>query len=208
MILCKKRKIGVLFNPKTGSSTLSKLFETAKLDINRHDHNCDLTGLEDYTLFAFYREPVERYMSGLNYIKRLSDLTIELLHYFYSEPISCAKFVTYNTLTDRQKKMIDDINPMHYFDEFVKRNNGGIVFRDQRYYLDAPNIIPLDFRDFDNQVKYVCGLFDINVETVPRINERRANHKVSDLTENDKSKIRAFYQADYDYFKSKSIVFN
>jgi len=208
MVLCNKRKLGVLYNPKTGSAALSKLFKTAELDVNIHDHKSNLNGLEDYTFYCFYRDPIERYISGLNYTKRLSDLMIEFLHYFYGERISCAKYIDYNTLSEKHRKMIDNIHPFHYFTEFVKRHNGGEVFSHQITWLNKPNVIPLDYRDFDDQAKFVCSLFDIDVETVPRVNESRSTHKVSDLTDNQIAEIKEFYQADYDYFNDKRIAFS
>lgn len=205
MVLCNKRKIGVYFNPKTGSATLSALLKKANVEINVHDHKADPYGLEGYKFYCFYRDPVERYISGFNYIKRLSDMMIELLHYFHGERISCAKNATYNTLSDIHQKMIDQINPIDYFNEFVKKHNAGIVFSHQTTWLELPNVEPLNFKDFENQTKFVCGLFDIDPQTIPKINESKATHKVSELSQSEIDQIKSFYQLDYEYFHKNKI---
>lgn len=207
MLLCKTRKIGVFFPPKTGSSTISELFKGVNLDVNSHHHKRDpeVSDPENYTFYGFYRDPIERYLSGLNYTKRLNYGMLEILQFFYSERISCARNPSYADLTDEQKFMIDSLHPMEYFRKFVKTQNAGIVFGNQINWLGKFDVNLLDFRDFENQVKFLCEQFDMKIDTVPKINESKAKHKVSELSASDIQELKDFYAVDYDFFESRGI---
>lgn len=203
MILCHNRKFAVLHNPKTGSVTVSHVFRNQTLDENKHDHV--VYSNPDYRLFSFFRDPVERYISAFNYIKRLHYSAIELLHYFYGEKISCAKVMPYDEFTEDQKNKIDNVSPIQYFDHFVAKKCGGIPFAFQTYWLDRPNMTLLDYRNFDMELTRLCKEFDFEPDLIPRMNESRSRHKVSDLIEDEYNKIANFYQQDYDFLRKSKI---
>jgi len=82
MLLCKSLKILVLLNPKTGSQSLRQLmvylnstrsiFTVSEIGLRNsrmsrfsaYFPNEDLTG---YRIFAFYRDPLERFLSGMEH---------------------------------------------------------------------------------------------------------------------------------------------
>jgi hypothetical protein len=183
--------------------------EGVKLDCNSHLHKIkiDAEDPENYRFYAFYRDPVERYLSALNYIKRLSDPMMTMLHYFYGVKISCAKILTRETLSDEQRQMINDVSPGEYLTHFVKRSCGGLPFSQQTPWLDKPNMTLLDYRDFDNQARFVCSLFDVTVGQVPRLNVGLPIHHVSDLSDSEIAQIKEFYKTDYDFLANKGIYF-
>ena len=78
MIYCTERKIGIFFNPKTGSSSLFESFKNINTTLKKHTHINYTTALNAYSLpdfdkykfFCFYRDPVSRFNSAFKYFKR------------------------------------------------------------------------------------------------------------------------------------------
>ena len=68
MIMDESRKSCVFLNPKTGTNTLSEIFKDAGFDhTHEHPNYEKLENYQGYTLHCFCRDPVDRFLSCLNY---------------------------------------------------------------------------------------------------------------------------------------------
>lgn len=211
MILCEEKKVAFLYNPKTGSSTMSKLLEVAKSRSTGHAHELTINKFvkdpENYKLYAFYREPVERYISAVNYIKKSKEGMYQILQYFFGVGFSSAKVVGYDNLSDELRFKIDSLSPIKYLEVFLKNNLVLPVFYKQISWLDKPNMTLLDYRDFDNNARFVCNLFDVKVDKIPWVNQSVKINNVSELNSRDISEIRDYYKEDYVFLESRGIRF-
>jgi hypothetical protein len=217
MLLHKEKRIALLYNPKTGSASLHNLLKNLDADLNSHTHEKSISEPNDYTFYCFYRDPVERYVSAFNHVlastrgeihKRRDPSAVVkyLLGHFYGEEFSCASVATYEDLTETQKNKIDSITPIQFLDTLGQ--NRSTIFQSQKEWFQNPNTVFLDFRNFDNEARKICRLFDLEPSKIPRENLGIKLHKRTDLSEADVLKIKEFYREDYDFFNSKGITFS
>jgi hypothetical protein len=228
MIICNKRKIGIFLPTKTGSNTIASLFKNLDIDDVTHNHleytrlaknNIDID-FSSYKFYAFYRNPVERFISGYTFSKRNNEHFVRFLHYFLGEDaynISCLMTTPYTLLSDDIKNKINTIT----FSDFINSNYvddmakyaGDLIFAPQSKWLNCsgcPPIQLLNFADFDNEILKIAGIFDLDISTVPKINQSvvvDGEMTVDMLTPEQLQKIQNRYKDDYDFFNAKGITF-
>lgn len=175
MILCQKRKIAIFLVPKTGTRSLCKLFKNVELEMNSYAHTNYKQFMahykdDNYEFFAFYRDPLDRFISGLRYVKRSKSRYPTLLHKYYgnSVKISCICSKEYNELDEEIKQKIEDIE----LDWFLKNwdFDTDLVFQKQINWLNYPKIQLLDFKKYDEEVLKLASKFNFIPSIVPKEN--------------------------------------
>jgi hypothetical protein len=91
MIYCTERKIGIFLGPKTGSSSIIKMFKDIPVTFRKHTHlnytlavdAYEIPDFNTYKFFCFYRDPVSRFNSAYKYFKRHTYMSA--LHLFSTQ---------------------------------------------------------------------------------------------------------------------------
>jgi hypothetical protein len=223
MILDTTKKLILLFPPKTGSQTLRSLFMSAYNCVPnyfhkhvRYNHITKLLpniNLDEYTIYAFYREPISRFMSIFKYLQ--VDLQVEIKNSMESIPKGVSdtnlKFVyksLYNedTILDPLDITIDDI--INAIEINSLKGFPLDFFLPQTLFL-TDKVTLLDFKDFENNTKMLLNLFGLNNNIIiPKLNVTNSSDHLTDLTEAQVAKIKELYAGDYAFFKSRNITFN
>lgn len=214
MIIDKSKKLGVFLIPKTGTSSLFRLFKpysSNSVQVNSNhaswsDICKEYDKFDGYQFFAFYREPISRFQSAVNYVKRT--LYRETLQYFYDDlNMSCARVDPYDTLEPELKEKIERIHPFDLLHHLHLSKSP--TFKKQIHWLDHPiNITYLNYHDYDNEVRRLLNEFDLPIKDIPRYNQSVSVPNTDVLTDNDVMYLREYYREDYDFFASKGITFS
>jgi hypothetical protein len=71
-------------------------------------------------------------------------------------------------------------------------------------------VIPLNYADFDNQMRYLLSEFGVNPDnvTIPQESQVPLDPVLDALTPSDEAEIRSYCQEDYDFLASKGITFS
>jgi hypothetical protein len=231
MILCNRKKIGIFFPNKTGSSYIYEIFRKNKLFLSlddlTHDHinyptlvsRYRFQNFEDYRFYCFYRNPIERFISGYMYMKR-TEYT-HFLHYFYgkqysSMPATHYLKVPYISLSEKLKEKIEKISfsdflencKLLYNKAYIRIGYG--VFYKQINWLNHPNINLLDYRNFQEESNTLFSMFRLTKPELPKINESirfKTDPNIENLSSEEISQIKDIYKDDYDFFASRGISF-
>jgi hypothetical protein len=218
MLLDKNLNKGLFFAPKTGSVSLFNMFKDIP-NLNESEHNHKnynilnkkdkIENIDDYKFLCFYRDPIDKFISSINYLKRDPANASRILHFFYgvtATRILSTMSYTYNELTDENKVRVDNIKPIEFLECASKLDI--VVFRYQTYWIDAPNTTLLNYADFNNSVEKVAEFFQIPVPSnILKENVSAPLHSVSELTNSEKDQIKLYFKADYDFLASKGISF-
>lgn len=222
MILDIGSKKAIMLNPKTGTMTISKIF--AKYSNLRvvHEHT-KLSTLQDkvledyanYKVYSFYRNPIDRFISGFNYSKsgRIASVTnyMALLYRDKKVPL----FTNLHTKTiDELRESIQDLtiseflSPKdHRIQDCMMQMDSSFLFEKQVSFCNHPNITLLDFDNYEDNVRLLLNEFglDSTIE-IPHLNiVDKDEHSL--LTSVDIDKIKQVYKDDYEFFKSVNITF-
>jgi hypothetical protein len=218
VIIDKLKKLGVFPVPKTGTSTLFRLFKSYNNNcvqatvshnnwtliekINRSEHD----NFHGYRFFAFYREPIDRFGSAVSYIKRI--MYRETLQYFYDDlTMSCARVDPYETLEPELKEKIERICPFDLLHHPMLSKSP--TFEKQVYWLDHPiDITYLNYHDYENEVKRLLNEFQLPIVNIPRHNQSVSVEGADILSESDIAYLKDYYRADYEFFANKGITFS
>lgn len=216
MIICRKRRIVIFMPPKTGTVSLHRIFRDRDLDVCEHGHgnyiNFSLSCREDesygkpedYTAFAFYREPLDRAKSMLRYIKRRK--CHEVFHAVYGNQvkISCLQPNTYFGLSPELKKMNDEIRLIDVFRKMTHVRD--TAYKKQVNWLNYPNMNLLNYNDYDNEIRKLTELFGFHIDIIPRANMSIHVPDADVMTEDEENEIKEFYKDDYEFLNSKGLL--
>jgi hypothetical protein len=222
MIIDNTRKLAVFMPPKTATHSLYEVFRDASLTHVSHDHiNLDgmlvqfpqmQSQLGAFTFYAFYREPLDRALSMLMFMKRR--WCAEIMHRVLGNGarISCLNRKFYEDLSPELQAANDTITPIQVWRAMQDRINSGrlAAWSKQVNWLNQPsiNLILLNFHDHDAEMRRLLTAFGANPDRVlPNENEQPKRPDIDILSPEDAAEIRAFYQDDYDFFTSKGITF-
>ena len=191
--------------------------------------------LDEYTIYGFYREPVARFMSTFKYFQHIANECIKLTirardepevlvrepeggrkynQHFYAKKLTAELNLAYKTLyNDESCFPVRDA----YVDITIDVTLNGIqketlssildLFCPQTLYL-TDKVTLLDFEDFDNNVKMLLEVFGLDSNIlIPRENATNSAEYLSDLTEEQITKIKQIYAVDYAFFESRNITF-
>ena len=219
MIISSEKKIGVFLVPRTGTFSLSTLFRQSglNLDLLHHGHQslnalrenppCDLTG---FRYFSFYRDPYDRAISVVNYLRRGRQCA-KFYHAFYGDSvrISCADRKTYYELSDELRALNDAIPMIDVFRKFRWFFDNGAYGRTHKKWLDYPEVEPLNFHDYDNELNRLLREFDLNPAQInkPKMNSSISIPELDVLSDSEQQEIRNFLAEDYEFLASKGISF-
>lgn len=216
MIVSKQKKIVIFLTPKTGTYTLCKTFYGKGLDECGHNHenytsfrslsNRDPDKYGDpskYTAYAFYRDPVERAVSMLRYIKRWR--THDFFHAFYGNEIKISSFHDnpYEELSPELKAINDAVPLIEVFRKMTHQRDN--VYRKQVHWLDFPEVQPLAFSRFEHEVRRLAKDLDLNIGEIPVGNSSVKIEYLDHLSQDDVEEIKEYYFEDYKYFNDRGI---
>lgn len=183
MMYRKRDRIAFMLVPRTGSTSLREtliinefkypiVFSEASLGFSWHaTYRSSLEafpGLTSYKIFGVYRDPVERFASGLRYAAESLGLKI-------NSPLDC------DALIDRLFAWNHKANAMGVLAE---------IFKAQVEWLDGPNVTPLCYSNASEKIANILGLN----KQLPRMN---ASMQGSNMSARAVEFARARYAADY-----------
>jgi hypothetical protein len=216
MIIDEQRKACVFLNPKTGTHCLSKLFKYEGFE-HEHDHpNYEkLSNYEEYTLHCFCRNPLDRFLSCLNFEYQLRGM---LLSYLISNHLNLKiPYITSHKFIEKQLDEVYKISPaqiledhkniIKYFDghmSFVSR----MIFIKQEHWLKPESMNIYQYENFDESVTLLCGKFGFIPDEIPVLNKTKRIHTRENLSKNEIDIIKEFFKSDYDFFESRGINYD
>lgn len=228
MIISRDKKIVVYLLPRTGTSSLTATFKNSGLNLYNcnHDHmtlarfreyayeigdgTLDSSELSEYRHFCFYREPLSRAISVINYLRRGAQCS-KFYHAFYGDSInfSCASRVNYNNLSDELKALNDAVPMIEVFRKFKWYFERGPYATNQKRWLDYPEMELLNFHDYENEFAKLCAAFDLDPASINRVhmNESISIPELDVLSASEEQEIKNYIQEDYEFFESRGISF-
>lgn len=201
MIVCDQRQIAIFLVPKTGTLTLHKIFKNVSVNINKHSHDNYLWFLKKYPnkshykMFAFYRNPLDRFLSALRFAKRSKSRYPMLLHRYYGNniQISCISRLEYHDLDQELKDKIECIGFDWMLDHWDFKND--LAFKPQIHWLGCENLTLLDYRNYEQNVRQLLSLFEYSLDQLPVENTSIKNS--NDLvTDRIKHFVESYYKDD------------
>ena len=231
MIVSNEKKIIMLFVPRTGTNTLRTMFKNTGVPlavcdeshveyktmiqvINSNDYPLEekfripnLEAFAEYKVYAFCRNPFDRCISIVNYLRRGRQCA-KFFHAFYGDdfPISCSYRKPYAEWTDQMRQMCDSVPMIEVFRKFKWYMERGAYGRTHHRWLDG-DVIPLRFEDYDNEVSKVLIELDVDPSTVtiPHINPSTTIPEYDTLSPSEEAEIREYLREDYELLASKGV---
>ena len=229
MIHDPEKKLLLLLPPKTGSSSLRSLFKTIvatglpdeplrikiAVMIRAHVRYEEISqilpdiNLDEYIVYSFYREPVARFMSTFKYMQHqiLTDLNVKAQN-GDTEHLKLVYKALYNDediTRDPHSITVDNI--ISTIDKNILNAPILDLFLSQTLYL-TDKVTLLNFDDFESNIKMLLEAFGQDINTpIPRHNDTNSADYLSDLTEEQITKIKQIYAVDYEFFESRNITF-
>ena len=137
--------------------------------------------LNNYTIYAFYRDPVKRFESAVLHCKQFPRVRDALAKLLQDNGISkSVEAVSYDELVD-----------VH--DALVEKFHG--LFFPQTHWLDHPKVTALDFAKFESELRRVTGN---TTQALVRRNES-SDFGRSEITPKVVDFVKAHYASDYEF---------
>ena len=165
--------------------------------------------LDEYTVYSFYREPIARFMSTFKYMQHqiLTDLNVKAQN-GDTEHLKLVYKALYNDediTRDPHSITVDNI--ISTIDKNILNAPILDLFLSQTLYL-TDKVTLLNFDDFESNIKMLLEAFGQDINTpIPRHNDTNSADYLSDLTEEQITKIKQIYAVDYEFFESRNITF-
>lgn len=206
MIVCNTRKISIVLNPKTGTTSLINIFKNLQVDECLHNHKIVDKDI-DHQIFSFYRDPVDRFLSSVRYYKRR--FYVNLIHAVYGNKIklSCLTSTPYDQLSENLKEAIENITIGQLVNSNLLDSNE-LFFKPQLQWVDHPNIVLFNYHNYNVEVKRLMSHFDYYSFDIPKLNESIKIPKYDQIDNDTIKKIKTLYKEDYKFFASKGITFS
>ena len=216
MLVSHSKKIAVHFNPKTGSQSLYNFFLGCGLDVCVFSSGHETFDEEGYSLYAFYRNPVDRFVSAVNHVRKVQK-HIELHIYEKVNNVSISAEeaeVAYGKSPSENPYKVPVSDWIDFLEDIRQNSNSEIYnqtlvsFRDQIEWLDKENLTLLNFHDIDNEVIKLATAFGVTPNSLPHSNKSVDGILVSDLIEEEINKIKQYHQKDIEFFNNRNISFS
>lgn len=216
MIIDESRKSCVFLNPKTGTNTLSEIFKDAGFDhTHEHPNYEKLENYLGYTLHCFCRDPVDRFLSCLNYEYQTRQT---LVSYLVSNRLGLKiPYISSNKFIEKHMDKVYKISPaailddheniQAYFEDqmsFISK----IIFMKQEYWLAPESMNIYKYEDFDNNVNLLCGKFDFVPDEIPVLNPTTRIYTRESLDPGEVDVIKKYFKSDYDLLESRGIIYD
>lgn len=189
MVFDKRLKIAFVLPTKTGSTSLRcYLREYGFFRLKEKHETVDklielYPNLVDYSIYGFFRNPIERFESALLYAKQ---------HRIFSRVVE-AKLknigVTKTLEEISYDEMVDNFSSL--FDDSL------LLFRPQVDWLKHPKVTALDYHNMQAELTRVVAKFD---EPMPVLNKANDFGR-SVITDKVRDFVRNYYAADYQFAK-------
>jgi hypothetical protein len=140
----------------------------------------------------------------LRYIKRWR--THDFFHAFYGNDIKISSFEDnpYEELPSELKRLNDSIPLIEVFRNMTHHRDS--VYRKQVHWLDFQDMQLLDFRNYNQEVKKLASILDINIGEVSVGNPSLKIEHLDHLSKDDIQEIKDYYAEDYLFFKNRGII--
>ena len=191
MLFHKESQQAFVFPPKCGTITTSKFLYSCgwKNDGDVHSFSekyiQKYANLTNYRIYAFFRDPLKRFESGLLHIKQVGYAPQMLDCFLLDQGISNTReTVSYDELID-------------VFPAFIKQFD--VVFDLQSKWYAPPNVEPLDFDNMESELRRITGNTD---QPLVRWNTS-TDFGRSVVTDKVRNFVREYYAADYALAKDR-----
>jgi hypothetical protein len=166
MFIFEEQKIAFVFPPRTGSTTAVEFLASSKLKFVQHSYRHVLPEdafstyphLKAFKVYGFFRHPAEVFTSVL-LSQNPSHLSVSKISNLIEKNVKDGYF--------------------EFMEVYFKRNKD-LIFNDmtmcQHKYYRHFGVIPLDFRNFESELRRVTSNLDLNAVKIGLLN----------VTENDK----------------------
>jgi hypothetical protein len=229
MILCKRKKVALLLNPKTGSSSLVNMFSYTDVSYVRHTHwtydeatvfldgpTIYINDLQNYKFFVFYRDPIERFLSSArfnisrwkyaNYLLRSGPLKPELdLSTLDDPPVLEEEEVGYtwtDLFPDDVKNFLETCDTLHYDPSWAY-----LHFKKQISWFNVPSddITYLSFRDFDSSLRTLFDAFDVPSKNIAE-KSNVSDKSLYSLSKKQRIIVEEMYSDDYEFLSARNLL--
>lgn len=223
MLLSLNKKLLFLAVPKTGSRSVVNLLRPNALSLktiydtdhltytkcreNVEQNSVDFNMSDIETVYLFYRDPVDRFISAVNYIRTIKNTTnTHLLRKKASwfPGIDYSWYINANGVKPLPEDLLAAVNSMAstitpeqiFADEEIMSM---VFFKPQyHWHTDVPpsKLSVLNFSNFEQNVRTLATQFGLAEDVaIPRLNE--SNKITTSLSPEFEAEIRAYYAADY-----------
>lgn len=180
-----QRKLVFVMPTKTGSQTLLSLLKSwglSSIEGDMHTKLKDIPDIQSYTVYGFFRNPLDRFLSSLRYIKerRIASIILDI-------PYETVSAYSYDQFVDNFQLLNSKLN--YYFDPQVE-------------WLEGANL--LDFNKFDLEILRVARMFDVQQVNIPVMNDTVPVNEVPSQKVIDF--VQSYYAADYQLGREKGLL--
>jgi hypothetical protein len=180
-----------VFPPKCGSQTAMRFLVNCGWKSTHQAHSTPeflinkYPNLQNYRLYAFFRNPLARFESAILYSKQAGLYRKAMDQFLIDQGIQKTReTVSYDELID-------------VFPAF--KEVGGVILKPQSEWYQVPNITPLDFDNYEAELRRVTG----NTELPLEIRNRSTDFGRSVITDKVRTFVREYYAADYALAKDR-----
>lgn len=229
MILSNDNSAIFISVPKTGSTTARTLLAPYSQDLSaRYGIHCNrsafhpvwmsmhpenpMTGDEAWAIpaYAFFRDPVERYISAATFARRYPTALRNLFPEYFSEgaPYDLSVYNLPQVMQTAdflrlpnaiRQKIIDPSDPETLFYRIMGRVEHSPAFQRQSDWFRWKNTIPLNYANFEAEMRRLIGIFGGDTTmTIPVMNEAPIFIPTTPITTKIIDMIKDWYWQDYE----------
>jgi len=199
MIVSHDNKYIFYLVPKTGSTTIRNLLRPLGTNVAVHIHDTPSPAYLALTGYAFWRDPVERFVSTYNFLRTYRTVLFKLFPEDFSgvvmpEPLDEESF---NALPQHLREKINR-QPVDLLERINRTNILG--FKPQSAWFDHPNMNVLNYHDFESEARRLIGIFGGDTAIDIPVENEKPNF-ITDLVVTDDLRrgIEDLYRLDYRY---------
>lgn len=231
MIINETTKTLFMEIPKTGSTTIREAFRVkfgansyhpmwthARLDNLSKVFSREYPDLvlEEFTQYAFYRDPVDRMVSGWRYAigqwERSRTQSAEAPFSVYLRSAAMFHLIWGIPFDEDAKPSLNDVTMDDMLDALESNVSFPIhdLFTPQSKYFDSGTVL-LNFANYAEEYRRIAQLLDLPTELPEhrsRLNASDSADYISTVTPAQVARIKAYYADDYAAFAARGITFD